>query len=118
MPKFKEIHPKIIESVKMRNNCAQTVYYYFQEHHGHSDEKISNHKVNGGGNAPGNLCGALFAAQELLKEQGKSEKVEELNKLFKDKIGGITCNDIRGNNLAPCIMCKNVAVKITEELLE
>lgn len=117
MNRIKEIYLKVIESVKKRNNCAQTIYYYFQEKHGHSNEKILSHRINGGGRAPGNLCGALFAAQELLKEQGYENKVDELNKEFQNKIGALTCSDIRGKNLAPCIVCKDVAIKILERLL-
>ena len=61
---------------------------------------------------------ALFASQKLLLEQKKYLKIDELNKQFKEKIGANTCKNIRGNNLAPCIVCKDVAVKIVKELLK
>jgi hypothetical protein len=118
MKQFDKVDLKVIESIKKGNNCAQTVFYYFQDEHGHTDEKIKSHYVNGGGRAPNNLCGALYAAQELLKEQEKENMISELNKQFNENIGGITCSDIRGNNLAPCIVCKDVAIKIVKDLLK
>ena len=36
------IDPKVIESIKKGNNCAQTIYYCFQEKHNHSDDQINS----------------------------------------------------------------------------
>ena len=49
MKKFDKVDLKIIESVKKGNNCAQTVYYYFQDEHGHTDDKINNFEIYGAG---------------------------------------------------------------------
>ena len=56
-------------------NCAQAVAVTFQVLSGLTPEDIENHRHSGGGRAPGGLCGALYAALELLPDAGQRELV-------------------------------------------
>jgi len=45
----------------------------------------------GGGHAEGGICGALFAADRLLRKIGKESVIEE----FRQKTGSVLCSDIK-----------------------
>ena len=91
-------------------NCTQSIFKGFQKEFNIPDSRIAEIKVFGGGRAPEGICGALFAAEILLAEQGKSSIKEK----FKEKVGNITCLAIKREHKIPCRDC----VRIADELLE
>ena len=91
-------------------NCAQAILKGFQQTFNVPDSRIAEFKLWGGGRAPEGICGALFAAEILLAEQGKPSIKEE----FKKKVGNIDCRSIKRINKTSCRDC----VRIADELLE
>lgn len=57
-------------------SCSQTVYAAYAANP--DAEELNNLKAMSGGRAPGNLCGALYAAKQLLPEKLSGE-VERLS---------------------------------------
>ena len=72
-------------------NCAQAILKGFQKEFDITDQEIEEYRAWGGGRAEGGMCGALFAAERLLRQIGKESVVEEFNK----KAGGVLCSDIK-----------------------
>ena len=72
-------------------NCAQSVLRGFQNEFNITDEEIEEYRAWGGGRAEGGMCGALFAAERLLRQVGKESVVEE----FRQKAGGLLCTEIK-----------------------
>lgn len=72
-------------------NCAQAVLKGFQKEFNISDTEIEEYRVWGDGRAKDGVCGALFAAERLLRQVGKDSVVEE----FRQKAGGLLCSDIK-----------------------
>ena len=62
-----------------------------------------------GGNAPGGVCGALYAAMEERPEYAKI-----LKKKFQKKAGGLECYKIKDRKLS-CSELVNLAAKIVRE---
>jgi len=91
-------------------NCAQSVLKGFQTELNIPESKISDFKAYGGGRASGGICGALYAADILLAEQGKKSVKQE----FEETVGGIFCLQIKKEAKTSCKQC----VKIADELLE
>jgi hypothetical protein len=90
-------------------NCAQAILKGFQEEFDISDQEIEEFRAWGGGRAQSGICGALFSAEKLLSQVGKSGITEE----FKARTGGINCLEIKSSKF-PCFEC----VRIADELLE
>lgn len=91
-------------------NCAQSVLKSFQKEFNIQDEVIEEFRAFGGGRAPEGTCGALFAADFLIKKLGKDSIKSE----FIDQVGSYACLDIKRKNKVPCLDC----VRIADELLE
>lgn len=72
-------------------NCAQAILKGFQKEFSISDQEIEEFRAWGGGCAKDGVCGALFAAEQLLSRIGKQSVVEE----FRKNAGGILCADIK-----------------------
>jgi len=72
-------------------NCAQAILKGFQKEFDITDQEIEEYRAWGGGRAERGMCGALFAAERLLRQIGKESVVEEFNK----KAGGVLCSDIK-----------------------
>ncbi len=72
-------------------NCAQAVLKGFQKEFNISDTEIEEYRAWGDGRAKDGVCGALFAAERLLRQVGKDSVVEE----FRQKAGGLLCSDIK-----------------------
>ncbi|MDR2475846.1 MAG: redox-active protein [Bacteroidales bacterium] len=97
--------------VKPENlNCAQSILKGFESELTISPSRIDEFRAYGGGRAKNGLCGALYAVETLLKEQGKPSVLEKFNTLA----GDITCKAIKKNAKTSCLQC----VKIADELLE
>lgn len=72
-------------------NCAQSVLKGFQKEFNISDEEIEEYRAWGGGRVEGGICGALFAAERLLRQAGKESVVEE----FRQNAGGLLCSELK-----------------------
>ena len=72
-------------------NCAQAIMKGFQKELSISDQEIEEFRAWGGGRAKDGVCGALFAAEQLLGRIGKQSVVDE----FRKNAGGILCSDIK-----------------------
>ena len=70
---------------------------------------IEEYHAFGGGRTPSGICGALFSAEKLLSQAGKSGITTEFNTL----VGETHCLAIKTTKF-PCIDC----VRIADELLE
>jgi hypothetical protein len=90
-------------------NCAQSVLKGFQKEFNIPDSEIEEYRAWGGGRAEGNMCGALFAAERLLRQIGKGSVVEE----FRQKAGGVLCADIKEKQFT----CTEY-VRMADELVE
>lgn len=52
-------------------NCAQAILKGFQKEFNISDTKIEEYRVCEGGRADGGMCGALFAAECIIRQVEK-----------------------------------------------
>lgn len=90
-------------------NCAQAILKGFQQEFEISDTEIEEYRAWGGGRAKGGMCGALFAAERLLRQIGKQSVIEE----FRKKAGSVLCSDIKEKQFT----CAEY-VRIVDELVE
>jgi hypothetical protein len=90
-------------------NCAQAILRGFQQEFGISNQEIDDYRAFGGGRAPEGVCGALFAANRLLRQIGKESVVEEFSK----NAGGLLCADIRDKHFT----CAEY-VRMADELVQ
>jgi len=90
-------------------NCAQAILKGFQQEFNISEQEIEEYRAFGGGRTPSGICGALFSAERLLSQAGKSGITTEFNAL----VGETHCLAIKTTKF-PCIDC----VRIADELLE
>ena len=72
---------------KQGNNCSYSLYTAFED-----DTKLD-------GNIPAprseaGKCGAVLAAEKILRELGKADIIEEFEKAFIAEFGYITCIDL------------------------
>lgn len=90
---------------KKKLNCAQSVLAAFKEEFPFlSEEFIKEFESHGGGNAPGGMCGALYAAKYILDKHkpGESDKLVD----FFIRMGGATrCKEIKKNKKMSCLDC-------------
>ncbi|MBT3278383.1 MAG: hypothetical protein HN909_00730 [Phycisphaerales bacterium] len=78
-------------------NCAQAILATFADvAEGVGPAQIDEFGVCGGGNAKAGVCGALYAAQRLLNEQGR-----ELLQPFVDAYGSPYCEDLIDKKCCP-----------------
>ncbi len=87
-----------------RLNCAQAIIKAFSERYKLDQELIGLFAGHGGGNAPGGLCGAYYAARHIL-EKHHPEKVAEFEKYFCDQAGSLECKPIRKLKKLSCLGC-------------
>lgn len=92
-------------------NCAQAIFKAFQNEFEVSDTHIADNKKNCGGRVGGNICGALFAAKELLPQHA-----EKITELFNEKAQFPTCREIKTVSQYPCRECVGLAAEIVDEL--
>lgn len=95
-------------------NCAQSIMKGFQEEFQVSDAEVEEFRAWGGGRAEGGLCGALFAADTLLKRRG----LGSIASGFEKKVGYKTCKEIKGNRACSCPDCVRIADELLSEVLE
>ena len=93
-------------------NCAQAVLKGFQKEFTISDAEIEEYRAWGGGRAEGGICGALFAAERLLRLAGKPSIENE----FIAATGHRNCLDIK-ESAFPCPDCVRIADELVEKKL-
>lgn len=93
-------------------NCAQAVLKSHQERLNLTDEEIElKYRPMGGGHAEGGLCGALYSSLQAVGPE--SEAGKRILKGFQEKLGAITCHDLKQEKRIPC----SETVALADELL-
>ncbi len=87
--------------------CAQTIWAAFADERG---DNLASMKINSGGRAPENMCGALYAALQILPPEKRESAAAE----FARRAGSTKCLEIKTKYKTPCSDC----VKIAAELFE
>jgi len=77
-------------------NCAQAVLKGFQKEFCISNQEIEDFSAYGGGRAEDGVCGALFAAERLLRQAGKPSITED----FYACAGDIHCLNIKNRKFS------------------
>lgn len=95
-------------------NCAQAVLKAYQKESGMSETTIQSATTAGGGRAEGGVCGALYAAQILLGEGQKCNKVTDS---FKQAVGSILCSDIKRSECG-CRRYVGIAAELTQPYID
>lgn len=83
---------------KEHYNCAQSVIVAYG-----NEDNLDEYKAYGGGRAPGNLCGALFAGVNILGEADQSAIMD----YFIYKAGTAKCRELKANKF-PCTACVEI----------
>ena len=96
-----------------KSNCAQAILKGFQKEFSITDQEIEEYRAWGGGRAQGGICGALFSAERLLKQAGKTGITEEFNSI----VGETQCLPIKALKF-PCIDCVRLADKLIEKRIK
>lgn len=89
----------------LRLNCAQAVAHAFGR-----EDLVAEMSGCGLGNAPGGLCGALFAAMRLSGENAAPAVAEK----FEKKLGWRHCVRLKQSGAVPCSGCVACAAEILE----
>lgn len=93
--------------VPRRYNCAQSVAAGAGR-----EDLTSDFAAMGGGRAPEGLCGALYAALQLLPE----EKQETAREAFQARAGALYCREIKSGTGFSCAECVKLAEKLAKDL--
>lgn len=88
-------------------NCAQAVLDAFQKSTGKTIAELATYRAFGGGRAPDNECGALYAAC-----QAAPEAASALRAAFDAKAGSTRCKILKGENRYPCTECVGLAAEL------
>lgn len=91
--------------------CAQAILKGFQKEFSVSQEQIDEYVAYRGGNAPDGVCGAVYAANQLLAKMGKTGITEE----FSARAGSDKCFEIKTVHRFPCPECIKLADQLIEE---
>lgn len=93
-------------------NCAQSVLCGLKDTLNLSDEMIDSYSQFGTGRAPDNVCGAVYAAETIMRIEEKTEQVEILREYFIKNAGSIQCKEIRTAKKMSCKTCVETATGI------
>lgn len=93
-------------------NCAQAVLKTFEQSHNISSDEIEAMAKMGGGRAENGMCGALYAAKEIIN----SEHFEEIEKEFVSKAGSAKCRDIRKLGKLSCLECVAISAILADKI--
>lgn len=91
--------------VPRRYNCAQSVAAGAGR-----EDLIPAMAAMGGGRAPEGICGALYAALQLLPEEKQAAAMAE----FQNTAGSMLCREIKSGTVFSCAEC----VALAEQLLK
>ncbi|MFH1386890.1 MAG: C-GCAxxG-C-C family (seleno)protein [bacterium] len=98
-----------------RFNCAQAIIKAFQEKFQLDDKLVKLFSSHGGGNAPGNVCGAYFAACHIIK-QHHPNKLTDFQTFFLSHAGSVKCQEIRGQKKLSCLGCIEKSAEYVNKL--
>lgn len=87
-----------------RMNCAQAVINAFKDVFDIDESTIGTYGLYGGGRAPEGLCGAYYAAVDIVKTYNCGS-VEELKEYFTKCAGSDKCSAIRETRKLTCLDC-------------
>lgn len=96
-------------------NCAQAILKTFQQEFKIDENAILEASQKGGGRAEGGLCGALYAAHQLIQNNNLHQKIDSA---FIAKGGSLQCREIRKNKQLSCKECVVLAAKNVEEIVK
>ena len=95
-------------------SCSQAVAKAFQSELNLTDSYIEDLNKDSSGMAPGGMCGSLYAALDLCKdEKMKQEVINE----FLAQSKHAACRDIRINRTISCRKTVELAARLLEERL-
>ena len=95
-----------------RGNCAQSVAWAQNTDSSTEAELLQRFAGCGHGGAPGEYCGALYAACQI----AGPEAAELITREFVAKTGGfLRCRDIRKARALPCKDCVGLAASLLEK---
>lgn len=95
-------------------NCAQAVAKAYMEEYATVDsQKVRSYAAFGGGMAPEGLCGAVFAAKDVVADPVMASEI--VNK-FQERVGSVKCMEIRPAGKVSCSGCVGTAAQVLVEL--
>lgn len=94
-------------------NCAQAILKTFQQEFNIAEYTILEASLKGGGRAQGGLCGAVYAAHQLIGDKNLQQKIDGD---FIAKGGSTRCREIRKNRQLSCKDCVVLAAKNVQEI--
>ena len=92
-----------------KHNCAQAVACGLG-----ADGLYDDLSSCGGGRAPGGMCGALYAAMQMVPEAERLRLQEE----FAAALGAVDCAALKQQLNVPCVECVRIAAEAAERLME
>lgn len=98
-------------------NCAEAIIKAFAKHFNLDSSLIGKYKNCGSGAAPAGVCGAYFAARDLL-QMNCSGKIDEFDKLFVSTAGDLHCPNIRKLKKLSCLGCIKTAADFVEKQIQ
>ncbi|MHC4871047.1 MAG: C-GCAxxG-C-C family (seleno)protein [Planctomycetota bacterium] len=99
---------------KEKYNCAQAIIKAFESDSESLNLQVDDFKKDGGGRAEEGMCGALYAAAQLISEC----EVESLKINFSTQTGSEKCKDIKNMKKASCKDCVRIAAEILLKIKE
>lgn len=91
-------------------NCAQAVLDSYQTVTGRHVAAITDYKQFGGGRAPNNECGALYAAC-----QSAPESAAAIRTAFAQTAGATSCRALKRELHFPCEKCVSLAAELLHQ---
>lgn len=91
-------------------NCAQAVVEAYELTTGRTVGALADFKPHGGGRAPGNECGALYAACQCMPDEA-----EALRAGFGKILGAGQCRTLKRELRVSCDTCVQTAVVLLAE---
>lgn len=91
-------------------NCAQAVFSAFQVATGQQLPSVADLKPFGGGRAPENECGALYAACLAAPASAATLRAE-----FAKTAGSVRCRELKQNLRYPCTDCVGLAAELLQQ---
>ena len=104
---MKEHALRVFRQPPDRLNCAQSVLHAWREVVGDTALTVAELKPAGAGRAPDGLCGAVYAACQLVPD-----RAEELKAAFAAGVGSLYCKEIRAAKQHPCADCVAQAAEL------
>ncbi|ACF15153.1 conserved hypothetical protein [Chloroherpeton thalassium ATCC 35110] len=97
-------------------NCAQATLKAYQEEYGcENQDDIDALFTAGRGRVEGGICGSLYAAKQVLKDE---ELADLLHRSFVKYIGSAVCWEIRSVDKYSCHACVDLNCQLFQKILE